>query len=549
MKNIKHAWTNLEEDKKRIAGTTLLELFDKNPNRFNEYSFRIGELLIDLSKNLIDESVLQNLQELARLCKLHERRDKLFSGEIANFSENRPALHTALRAPSDEIINVKGKNIGPEVQSSFGKVNSFASSIRDGTHMGSTGKAFTDVLHIGTGGSIIGPQMVVEALSSYLHETIKTHFVSNANSADLKASLQNLNPETTLIIVASKTFTTQETILNAKSAKDWIIKKLGTTAVADHFVAISNNIKSAKSFGIMEKNIFEIWDWVGGRFSLWSAIGLPIAIAVGSDNFKLLLSGGQMLDNHFRTAIPEKNLPILMGLIEVWYRSVMQFGSRAIIPYDSRLDGFISHIQQLEMESNGKSIDKEGVKVTQQTAGIVWGAAGTNAQHSFFQLLHQGVDIIPCDFLATVNSDAELPGHQDTLLANFLAQTKALMTGRSLTETIKHLKSKGLSEAEVQKRGPHSTFPGNRPSTTILCRHLNPHTLGMLIALYEHKIFVQGVIWNINSFDQWGVELGKEIAQELLPQLEKGIENPGLDSSTSGLLNEIRKHRKEKKTK
>ena len=333
-------------------------------------------------------------------------------------------------------------------------------------------------------------------------------------------------------------------MLNAQSAKEWLVRKLGVEAVAQHFVAISKNINSAKSFGIIEEHIFEMWDWVGGRFSLWSAIGLPISIGIGPENFKRLLDGGRIADEHFLHTPLHNNLPILMGLIEVWYRSIMKFSSHAIIPYDHRLEGLIAHIQQLEMESNGKSIDSAGQRTTRATAGVVWGATGTNAQHSFFQLLHQGNEIIPCDFLVGAVSDEELSGHQETLLANCLAQTRALMIGRELKETIEQLKSKGLCETEYTRTGANSIFPGNRPSTTILYHQLNPSTLGTLIALYEHKVFVAGVIWNINSFDQWGVELGKEIAQDLLPQVQTGIKDTDLDSSTYGLLGELQKMRK-----
>ncbi len=546
MKENDHVWIDLEEDRKRIKGTTLVELFHDDPNRFNNYSFRLADIVFDFSKNLIDSAVLKNLLKLAQVSGIVEQKNALFSGQRVNFSENKPALHTALRALPNEIIMLEGENIVSKVQKSIERLYSFANSIRDRSRVGNTQKPFTDILHIGAGGSVIGPQMVLKALSSYQHSTIKIHCVSNADSSDLQASLRELNAETTLIVIASKTFTTHETMLNAQSAKDWLIQKLGVGSVARHLVAVSKDINLAKSFGVSEEQIFEMWDWVGGRFSLWSAIGLPISIGIGPENFKRLLDGARIADEHFLGTPPENNLPILMGLIEVWYRSVLKFSSHAIIPYDYRLEGLIAHIQQLEMESNGKSINSRGERTPRSTAGVVWGATGTNAQHSFFQLLHQGTEIIPCDFLVGAVSDEALSGHQETLLANCLAQTRALMIGRDLQETIEQLEPKGLSETAYAQKVAHSTFPGNRPSTTILYHQLNPSTLGILIALYEHKVFVEGVIWNINSFDQCGVELGKEIAQKLLPQLQTGIKDPDLDSSTFGLLNELEKMRKRK---
>ena len=537
-------WSKLEKSGQRFIKSSILEEFQKDPERHDNFSFRLDNLFVDLSKNLIDTKVLKDLQQLAAVQKVDKLKEGLFSGAILNNTENRPALHVALRAPSSSVITVEGTNIVPKVERLLEEMMSFANSIRSGAKKGLTKRRFTNILHIGSGGSLAGPMMVLRALSSYQQPNIQIDFVGNADSSDLQSKLRKLDPETTLVVVASKTFATQETILNAETTKKWMLERLGPSSLSQHFVAITGNKNRAKSFGVIAQNIFEEWEWVGGRFSLWSAVGLTIILGIGTENFKQFLQGARTIDEHFLNTAPENNLPLVLGMLEIWYTSVLKFGSRAIIPYDHRLEGFVSYIQQLEMESNGKSVDKDGQKMTQKTAAVVWGSEGTNAQHSFFQLLHQGTSVIPCDFLIAAVSDEEFAGHQEVLLANCLAQARALMTGRSLQKTTKRLIDLGLSSQNASRLAPHSTFIGNRPSTIFLFKQLTPNILGQLIAIYEHKTFVQGALWNINSFDQWGVELGKELTNEILPLLKNKIIDPKLDRSTANLIEEVFKFRK-----
>ena len=546
MNKVNSTWSALKDHSHALDKKTLSELFNNEQNRFQKYSIYLEELLVDFSKNLLTDDTIHLLTELAVESGLIEKRNDMFSGKIMNVSENRPALHTALRASKEQPVHLKGVNIFDKVQATLSKMTSFADDVRSGKCAGVTGKPFKNILHIGVGGSVIGPSMVIRALSPYGHKRITTHFVSNVDSSDLQEKISKLDPETTLILVASKTFLTQETMVNARSAKKWVIKNLGQAAVAQHFVSLSSNSEQTRLFGITIERSFDLWDWVGGRYSLWSAIGLPILIAIGPDRFKQLLDGARIVDEHFYNSPLERNIPVILGLIGVWHRSILGYNSHAIIPYDQKLDQLTAHIQQIDMESNGKSVGFDGLGIKTATAGVLWGETGTNAQHSFFQLLHQGSDIVPCDFLIAATSHDELPDHQETLIANCLAQSQALMQGRNIKETKNQLRKNGLSQSEIEKIAPHATFVGNRPSTTLIYRMLDPKTLGMLISIYEHKAFVQGIIWNINSFDQWGVELGKELANKLIPTLKGGKKPEDIDASTSGLIDRVQYLREDK---
>ena len=539
MNKASNAWQNLKQHSRDIKNTTLNQLFECDADRFNRFSVCLDDFLVDYSKNLLTDETMALLAQLAIKSNLIERINEMFSGSAINISENRAALHTLLRASkptSPSRMNIERLK---QVQESLSKMTAFAKGIQSGKLTGSTGKPFKNILHIGIGGSVLGPSMAVKALAPYSQNSIAIQFVTNVDGADLHDKISNLDPETTLILVASKTFLTQETMLNARSARTWIEKALGTKSVGNHFAALSSSLKQTEEFGILPERHFELWDWVGGRYSLWSAIGLPILISIGSENFRQLLSGAHQLDNHFRNSSLEKNIPVILGLISIWHRSILGYKSHAIIPYDQRLELLIPHIQQLQMESNGKSMSRDGSKIPTASSGVIWGEVGTNAQHSFFQLLHQGSDIIPCDFLIAANAHHDLKHHHETLIANCFAQSQALMKGRNLEETKDHLRKKGLLQADIERIAPHATFPGNRPSTTILYKKLDPKTLGMLIATYEHKTFVEGAIWNINSFDQWGVELGKELAGQLLPAVTTEPAPSELDGSTSGLIYQI----------
>ena len=544
MKTENNAWKNLRQHSQAISKKTISSLFKDDPDRFEKFSINLDGLLVDYSKNLLTEDTIQLLRQLAIISDLADHREKMFSGEAINTSENRPALHTLLRTSENSLTSLNNISSFKQVETSLAKMNDFANRVRSGQCTGSTGKPFKNILHIGVGGSVIGPSMAIRALAPYSQNSIPIQFVSNIESSDLYDKISTLDPETTLILVASKTFLTQETMLNAQSAKDWIIQRLGNEAVGSHFAALSSNTIKTQQFGIQPEKCFDLWDWVGGRYSIWSAIGLPILISIGSVYFKQFLIGAQTVDEHFLNCPVEKNIPIILGLIGIWHRSILGYASQAIIPYDQRLDLFVSHIQQIEMESNGKSIGRDGSKTTTATSGVIWGETGTNAQHSFFQLLHQGSDIVPCDFLIAALSHNELPNHHEILIANCLAQSQTLMQGRNLEQTKVHLRNKGLSTTDVEKIAPHATFAGNRPSTTMMYEKLDPKTLGMLIAIYEHKTFVQGVIWNINSFDQWGVELGKELANQLLPILKAQKTPDHLNQSTSGLIDRAKIIRK-----
>lgn len=540
MSNLTHspAWQALSAHQAVIGKQTMREMFRAAPARFDKLSLQLDGLLLDYSKNLITEETLTLLLNLARQSKLDDWIARMFNGEKINISEQRAALHTALRAPRGTEIYVDGKNVMPDVHRALDHVRRFSDAVRNGSLRGHTGKPFRDVVNIGIGGSALGPLMACEALKPYGSAQLNAHFVSNVDATDLAETLKRLDPETALFIVSSKTFTTQETLTNARSARAWLIKHLGAEeAIAKHFVAISTNLTATSQFGISPDNVFEFWDWVGGRYSLWSAIGLPIALSIGMDNFEQLLAGAHAMDEHFREAPFESNMPAIMGMLGIWYANFFDAGSYAILPYDQYLQHFPAYLQQLEMESNGKRIDRDGNEVDYTTQMVVWGEPGTNGQHSFYQLLHQGTRMIPADFLAPLTSHNPMGEHHAMLLSNCFAQTEALMLGKTAEEVRTELAAQGLNGAVLELLLPYKIFPGNRPSNTLLFDKLDPHTLGMLIALYEHKVFVQGVVWNINSFDQWGVEFGKQLAGKLLPELHGQQHVFSHDASTNGLIN------------
>ena len=521
----------------------LRSLFQYNPNRFNEFSVQTDSYLFDFSKNLIDSKTLDLLLDLAEEVKLKEAIEKMFSGDKINETEGRAVLHTALRDFSNKEILVDGQNIKPAIKKVLDHMKSFSESVISGSHKGFTGKEITDVVNVGIGGSDLGPVMVCSALKHF-KTRLNVHFVSNVDGNHMAEVVKNLNPETTLFIIASKTFTTQETMTNANSAKKWFLKSGATNEdVAKHFVALSTNIEAVKKFGIAEANIFEFWDWVGGRYSLWSAIGLSIVLSVGYENFEQLLRGAYDTDTHFQTKDFKENIPVLMGLLGIWYRNFYAAGTYAILPYSQYLDRFAAYLQQCDMESNGKSVDRNGQFVEYETGPIIWGEPGTNGQHAFYQLIHQGTELIPADFIAYAKSPNDVGEHQDILLANYFAQTEALAFGKTEDEVFAELKSSGKTEEEIEKLLNYKIFSGNTPTNSFLFKELTPFSLGQLIALYEHKIFVQGVIWNIFSFDQFGVELGKVLAGKILPELEADGNIETHDSSTNGLINYYKSNR------
>ena len=529
------SWQNLE-DHFAQNDFDFRSLFQQNPNRFNDFSIKRPGYLFDFSKNLIDQETLNLLLKLAEETQLKSAISAMFEGQKINETEDRAVLHTALRDFSDDEILVDGENIKPGIKRVLDQMKTFSAKVISGEHKGFSGKEITDVVNIGIGGSDLGPVMVCSALKHY-KTRLNVHFVSNVDGNHIAETLKKLDPETTLFIIASKTFTTQETMTNAASAKEWFLKKGSQDDVAKHFVALSTNTKSVKEFGIAEENIFEFWDWVGGRYSLWSAIGLSIALAVGYENFEQLLKGANETDTHFRTADFKENVPVIMALLGIWYRNFYGAGTYAILPYSQYLDRFPAYLQQGDMESNGKSVDRNGNYVEYETGPIIWGEPGTNGQHAFYQLIHQGTELIPADFLAYAKSCNKVSDHQDKLLANFFAQTEALAFGKNADEVYAELQAAGKSEAEIEKLLNYKVFAGDSPTNSFIFDELTPFSLGQLIALYEHKIFVQGVIWNIFSFDQFGVELGKVLAGKILAEL--GGENPvnTHDSSTNGLMN------------
>ena len=514
----------------------LRSLFQYNPERFNQFSVQREEYLFDYSKNLIDAKTFELLQNLAEESKLKSAIDAMFSGEKINETEGRAVLHTALRDFSDQEILVDGENIKPGIKRVLNQMKTFSEKIISGEHKGFSGKEITDVVNIGIGGSDLGPVMVCSALKHF-KTRLNVHFVSNVDGNHIAEVLKNLNPETTLFIIASKTFTTQETMTNADSAKAWFLKSGKQEEVAKHFVALSTNTNAVKNFGIAEENIFEFWDWVGGRYSLWSAIGLSIVLSVGYENFEQLLKGANESDIHFQTADFKENVPVIMGLMGIWYRNFFDAGTYAILPYSQYLDRFAAYLQQGDMESNGKCVDRNGNFVEYETGPVIWGEPGTNGQHAFYQLIHQGTELIPADFIAYVKSCNEVSDHQEKLMANFFAQTEALAFGKTEEEARAELVKSGTSEDEINRLINYKVFHGNTPTNSLLFNTLTPFSLGQLIAMYEHKIFVQGVIWNVFSFDQFGVELGKVLAGKILAELENSEKITSHDSSTNGLMN------------
>jgi len=532
------AWRALQDHYQEMARVEMRDLFQQDPSRFESFSLRLGNLLFDYSKNRITARTMQLLRDLARQAGLSAAVDAMFSGEKINATEGRAVLHVALRNRSNRPILVDGQDVMPQVNAVLAKMRAFTEEVRSGRWKGYTGRPITDVVNIGIGGSDLGPQMVVTALGAYAAPNLRFHFVSNVDGTHIAETLKRVSPETTLFLVASKTFTTQETMANAHSARDWFLKAaLDTAAIAKHFVAMSTNETAVAKFGIDTRNMFEFWDWVGGRYSLWSAIGLSIALAVGMDRFEQMLSGAHQVDEHFRTAPLEENIPATMALLGSWYNNFFGAQSHAILPYDQYLQRFPAYFQQGDMESNGKSVDRGGGWVDYSTGPIIWGEPGTNGQHAFYQLLHQGTKLVPCDFLAPARSLNPLGEHHVLLLSNFFAQTEALMKGKTGAEVRRELAGSGVTGQALEVLVASKTFTGNRPTNSLLFQVLDPETLGMLIALYEHKIFAQGILWNINSFDQMGVELGKVLAKAIVPELKSDEKINSHDASTNGLIN------------
>ncbi|MYZ48948.1 glucose-6-phosphate isomerase [Propylenella binzhouense] len=536
----KRALEALAEHERALAGTTLRDLFAADPQRFSRFSVSLGDLTLDYSKNGVTAETMLLLARLAEAAGLAERRAAMFSGEAINNTEGRAVLHVALRAPRDADIRVDGENVMPAVHAVLDRMRDFAEAVRSGAIRSATGEPFSDVVNIGIGGSDLGPAMATAALTPYRDGGPRVHFVSNVDGAHIADTLADLEAGRTLFLIASKTFTTSETMTNAGTARAWLAAQLGEAAVADHFAAISTNLAAVSAFGIDPGRVFGFWDWVGGRYSVWSAIGLPLAIAIGFDKFAEFLGGAHAMDQHFLTAPLDRNIPALMGLLGIWHRNVKGMATHAVLPYDQRLARFPAHLQQLDMESNGKRVTRDGSPIDYETGPVVWGEPGTNGQHAFYQLLHQGTDIVPCDFLVAAEPQEALGDHHAKLVANCLAQSEALAFGKTEAEARAELRAVGLPDAEIDRLAPHKSFPGNRPSNTLLYRRLDPATLGALIALYEHKVFVQGVVWDVNSFDQWGVELGKALAGRLLPIVRDDAPADALDSSTAGLVARFR---------
>jgi glucose-6-phosphate isomerase len=511
-------------------------LFSQDPDRFDRFSLEAAGLLLDYSKNRLNEKTLELLAQLARECGVEQRREAMFAGEKINNTEHRAVLHAALRMPRNSTLMVDGQNVIEEVHAVLDHMRGFTERVRSGDWTGCTGKPITDIVNIGIGGSDLGPQMACRALRPFVHPRLKMHFVANVDGHDLDAALSKLNPETTLFIVASKTFTTRETMMNAQSARAWFVDNQGADGLARHFVAVSTNTAAVGEFGIDTDNMFPFWDWVGGRYSVWSAIGLPLALAIGFDGFSQFLAGAHAMDAHFRNAPLERNMPVLLAMIGIWYRNFFGSNSVSIAPYHQDLQKFPAYLQQLEMESNGKRVATDGKPLAYSTCPVIWGDVGTNGQHAYFQLLHQGTDLTPVDFIAALKPSHALEEHHTVLLANCFAQSEAFMRGKSTEEAQADMQAQHLPAEDVMALAAHRTFPGNRPSNTILMESLSPSTLGALIALYEHKTFVQGVVWGINSFDQWGVELGKVLAKDIEVELA-GAPRPEMhDSSTNALI-------------
>jgi glucose-6-phosphate isomerase len=537
-------WLALKTHYEEIKHTHMRDMFDDDDKRFEKYSVQLNDILYDYSKNRINDETLTLLLQLAKDVELPLWIEKLFTGEPINHTENRAVLHTALRDQGDQPLMVDGVDILPEIREERQRVQLLAEKVRTRKWRGATNQAITDIVNLGIGGSHLGPLMVTEALRPYTLHDLKVHFVSNVDENHINDTLEYLNPETTLFIIASKTFTTQDTMVNAETARQWYINKLGSEEhIHRHFAAVTSNVALAKAFGVAEENIFKMWDWVGGRYSLWSAIGLSIMIAIGSEQFDELLEGAYSVDQHFRYAPLEKNIPVLMALLGVWYNNFFEAQTMAVLPYDQHLHRFPGYLQQADMESNGKYVDRQGNEVDYTTGPVVFGEIGIAGQHAFFQLLHQGTKLVPADILAPVYSFHCIARHHRALMSNVFAQTEALMRGKTEQEAFDELKAAGLDEDHIRQLVPYKVFPGDRPTSTLLFDTLDARTLGAIIALYEHKIFVQGVVWNINSFDQWGVELGKQLAKSILHELNDDQPITSHDSSTNGLINRYKRQR------
>lgn len=540
-------WQSLNQHKKDIESISLREMFKSDPNRFNQFHIQFNDLLLDYSKHRISKETISLLVKLAKEADVEGWRNRMFEGEKINSTEHRAVLHTALRNQNISPIISDGEDVMPKVKKVLKKMRRFSEEVRSGQWKGFTGKAITSVINIGIGGSDLGPAMVCQALKAYGSKTITPYFVSNVDGADLSQALEKCNPETTLFIIASKTFTTQETMTNAFSARDWFLKAAKDNQhIKKHFVALSTNQHTVSQFGIDTENMFEFWDWVGGRYSLWSAIGLSIALYIGMDGFEDLLKGGFEMDEHFKTAPIEQNIPMMMGLLGIWYINFFNFPTHAILAYDQGLSKLAPYLQQADMESNGKFINRDGEHIDFHTGPVIWGEVGTNGQHAFYQLLHQGTEIVPADFIMPIESQYALGKdgneHHKILLSNFIAQTQSLMLGKTYNEARAEIEKQGYEGEDIESFIPQKTFEGNRPTSSILFKKLTPKTLGQIIAMYEHKIFTQGIVWNINSFDQWGVEYGKQIAKQVLPKLSEKTPTDNFDSSTNGLINYIKKY-------
>ena len=540
-------WQSLNQHKKDIESISLREMFKSDPNRFNQFHIQFNDLLLDYSKHRISRETISLLVKLAKEADVEGWRNRMFEGEKINSTEHRAVLHTALRNQNISPIISDGEDVIPKVKNVLKKMRRFSEEVRSGQWKGFTGKTITSVINIGIGGSDLGPAMVCQALKAYGSKTITPYFVSNVDGADLSQALEKCNPETTLFIIASKTFTTQETMTNAFSARDWFLKAAKDNQhIKKHFVALSTNQHTVSQFGIDTENMFEFWDWVGGRYSLWSAIGLSIALYIGMDGFEDLLKGGFEMDEHFKTAPIEQNIPMMMGLLGIWYINFFNFPTHAILAYDQGLSKLAPYLQQADMESNGKFINRDGEHIDFHTGPVIWGEVGTNGQHAFYQLLHQGTEIVPADFIMPIESQYALGKdgneHHKILLSNFIAQTQSLMLGKTYNEARAEIEKQGYEGEDIESFIPQKTFEGNRPTSSILFKKLTPKTLGQIIAMYEHKIFTQGIVWNINSFDQWGVEYGKQIAKQVLPKLSEKTPTDNFDSSTNGLINYIKKY-------
>ena len=534
--NRKSLLNTMMKHRKRLDDQPMRLSFALDPNRFKRFSASAGDLLLDYSKNRIDEKAMEALFALARAADVEGRRKAMWAGKHINSTEDRAVMHMALRYQGDKPVKIDGRDVMPDLREVLAHIKLFTSQVRDGTIHGSTGEKFTDIVNIGIGGSDLGPVMATLALEPYTRPDLRIHYVSNVDGAQLHDTLQGLDPKRTMFIIASKTFTTDETMTNAASARAWVANALGDKAVNDLFAAVSTNLKACDAFGIRDDRIFGFWDWVGGRYSVWSAIGLPVALAVGFDNFAAFLAGAYEMDQHFLKTRLERNLPVVMGLLGVWYRNAWGFATHAVLPYDQRLSRFPAYLQQQDMESNGKQVNLEGKALDYDSGPVIWGEPGTNGQHAFYQLIHQGTSVIPADFLIAANPHEDMAPHHEKLVANVLAQSEALMLGKTKEEVVAELTAQGLDKAVIKTLTPHKMFPGNRPSNTLIYPKLTPAMLGSLVALYEHKVFVQGTIWNVNSYDQWGVELGKQLAKAILPKVQGTAKNEGNDASTKGLL-------------